>query len=378
MNNDKLFNLYINESTIHDLYIDDKQTKKEKNDLMSEIFNRMKQIGINNSYELLDIISTKNYSLLEDYVNNINNLILFTYNKLLNLYQIDLDNKVNYIIGKSISIGSYHQIIKIKNQYNKINYALRKQKDVSNTDLFDSFSDFFIHSILSLYQQIVYKQEIFIPNLYYIGINENMNKAIGVMTLYKGSLLDILSSKKINEVIKKKIIFNCLYQITLHLNKLQMTFKFTHNDLKVNNIFYESSKKLENLLDIDENIKINFYIGDFGFSRLKIYHPEKKKNIKIYGGALLSYSDNSRLHSFIPGKDLYFLCHNIYAYAPKNVKADIIDFFKLYNDFNLYLTINDNWFKIYDDFENHKYFEPNKFMKVFKKSNYYKYVFINT
>ena len=89
---------------------------------------------------------------------------------------------------------------------------------------------------------------------------------------------------------------------------------------------------------------------------------------------MLAYSNNSKLYSFIPGKDLYFLCHNIYIYSPNTVKTEIINFFKLFNDFDLYLTIGDNWFKIYGDFENHKLFEPKIFMNILKKSYYSKYI----
>ena len=81
MNNDKLSKLINKFYNINDLYKDDILSKIEKINLMSEIFNDMKQIGINNSYELLDIISTKNYSLLDSYVKNTNNLILFIYEK---------------------------------------------------------------------------------------------------------------------------------------------------------------------------------------------------------------------------------------------------------------------------------------------------------
>ena len=51
MNNDKLSKLINKFYNINDLYKDDILSKIEKINLMSEIFNDMKQIGINNSYD---------------------------------------------------------------------------------------------------------------------------------------------------------------------------------------------------------------------------------------------------------------------------------------------------------------------------------------
>ena len=234
---------------------------------------------------------------------------------------------------------------------------LRKQKDNSKVDFFDSFSDFFIHVFLLLYQNMIHQDDFIIPKIHYLGINNKANKFMGIMNLYNGTIFDLLMNKNIKNKTKLSIIYKCLQEISSYLILLQKKFRFNHNDLKINNIFYNLNEK---------NI-INFYLADFGFSRIKIYHPKTKDKVRVIGGALLNYSKDTDLYSFIPSKDLYFLIHNIYAYSNSSIKKSLDKFVILLGDFNIDLTIDNNWLKIYDDKSKRNNYIPENFLNILQR-----------
>ena len=127
--------------------------KKDDYEYIEKIFDILPQIGIFKPYELLDIVSTKDYDIIKKYFkNNAKNILLFNYDPLNNVYHFKLNRKENFLVNindsfyveKHISTGSYHQIFKITSLINNDNYALRKQKETQTNDFFDSISDFFI------------------------------------------------------------------------------------------------------------------------------------------------------------------------------------------------------------------------------------------
>ena len=79
--------------------------------------------------------------------------------------------------------------------------------------------------------------------------------------------INLLISKKINEVDMLEIWLEFLFQICCGLFFLQDNLEFNHNDMKMDNIFFKYVDP-----DTDKIIKDNFrvFIGDFGFSRFKI------------------------------------------------------------------------------------------------------------
>ena len=353
-----------------------KQNKLNKN-IMTDIIYSLPQLGFYNPIKLLDILVEKDKTELKNYMKN--NILEFIYDQKETSYSLSDNNYTKLALLKHIKKGSYHHIYKVINKENDDYLVIRKQIDNQDNDLYESCTDFFIHSILSIYQGKILinhhhsRGNLIIPKIIKVGINQRKNKMLGIMNLFNGSLFQILTNKTIKNSLKLRIIFNALFQIANYLDNLQQIFKFNHNDLKVNNIFYLSNMNIEDI-DIDTINKIKFFIGDYGFSRIKFIHPNKGKNIKIYGGALLSYSKNKKLYSFIPGKDLFFLSHNIFVYSPNKIKPILTSFFSLFNEFNFSLTIEDKWFDIYDDYKNHPDFEPKNFIKIIKESQFSQYI----
>jgi hypothetical protein len=327
-------------------------------DNIIEVFNEMPSLGIFNPYVLLDLLAEKKIKLLKDFLRNNTNILTFNYSKKYLNYNFYLDGERIFNLKKHLKDGSYHDIFLV-NYLSKKNMILRKQKDNTKGDFFDSCSDFFIHSFLSIYYLKIIKNPDVIPLIHYIGINNRCNKFMGIMNLYTGTLFDILVDNKIKNSIKKIIIFKCLNNIAEQLIILQKKFKFNHNDLKVNNIFYQYNE--------DEDIKdIKFYIADFGFSRIEIVHPKTKEPVKIIGGALLNYTNDYELYSLIPSKDLYFLIHNIYAYSNSNLRSSLDFLISDLGDFQEIMTVNDNWLKLYDDKTNRSNYMPEKFLNILK------------
>tara|TARA_B100001248_G_C27335508_1_gene433622 strand:+ start:104 stop:1219 length:1116 start_codon:yes stop_codon:yes gene_type:complete len=334
--------------------------KKYLNENLEDItivFNEMPSIGIFNPYVLLDLLVDKKIKLLKDFFKKETNILKFNFSKKNLNYNFDIKGKKIFNLKKHIKDGTYHDIFLVNNDQEYQNMILRKQRDNTKVDFFDSCSDFFIHAFLSLYHSKILNKHNVIPKIHYLGINNKINKFMGIMDLFNGTIFDILVDSKIKNKIKKKVIFKCLHQISLDLVLLQDNFKFNHNDLKVNNIFYQLQKN-EDISDI------KFYLADFGFSRLKIIHPKTKEEVILIGGALLNYSDDTDLHSFIPSKDLYFLIHNIYSYSNQNIKKSLETLLLDLGDFNNELTLDNNWLKIYDDKIVRNNYIPINFLKI--------------
>lgn len=356
--------------------------KKITHEGIREIFEFMPFIGIYNPYVLLDILVEKKRNLLKDFFKNKNNALSFNFSALNKKYFFDqkylfnLKQSKEYLVDNNMKDGTYHNIFLVLDTLDNQKMILRKQKGNGIDDFFDSCTDFFIHSILSLYQgkllfnQNHYRGKIMIPKIHYVGTNCKANKVLGIMNLFNGTVFDILSNNKIKNKIKKIIVFNCLHQIASFLKILQDKFKFNHNDLKINNIFYESQYDLESIEDINQLSKIKFFLADFGFSRLKFHHPKKENKVILLGGALLNYSTDKRLYNFISGKDLYFLCHNMYVYSPQEIKKYLLEFYDTIGDFDLNLTIENNWMKIYDDYINRLNYKPHIFLKILESSRF--------
>jgi thiamine kinase-like enzyme len=133
-----------------------------------------------------------------------------------------------------------------------------------------------------------------------------------------GTLYGYLKKDDLDFKIKFKTLLKELYEITLLLEELQDKFKFVHNDLKCDNIFYKNDK---------------FYLGDFDNSSLEIKHYKinwqefnQKKDLFILTQSLFfSFNDDNWRKYFFK----YFpIIDNI-----KNQK----EFHQLYN----YKNIND-------------------------------------
>jgi len=175
-----------------------------------EVFNDLPSLGIFNPYVLLDLLVERKMNHLKDFLKKNGNILIFYYNKNDLNYNCKINGNQTYSLKKHLKDGSYHDIFLVEDNNNKM--VLRKQKDSTKIDFFDSCSDFFIHAFLSKYYKKILNNDKVIPNIDYLGINSKGNKFIGIMNLYNGTVFDILINKKIKNKVKKIIIF----KITRH------------------------------------------------------------------------------------------------------------------------------------------------------------------
>ena len=335
-------------------------------DDIREVFDDLPSLGIFNPYVLLDLLVERKMNHLKEFLNKKGNILIFNYNKEKLNYNFKMNGHKIYNLKKHLKDGSYHDIFMVEKNENIVNMVLRKQKDSTRIDFFDSCSDFFIHGFLSKYYKKILDTDMVIPRIDYLGINTKGNKFMGIMNLYKGTVFDILVNKDIKNKVKKNIIFKCLEQIAFNLITLQERFEFNHNDMKVNNIFYLLNNNDEDLKDV------KFYLGDFGFSRIKVIHPKTKEIVNLIGGALLNYSKDEKLYSFIPSKDLYFLMYNIYVYSNSELKKSLDFLFYDLGNFDQELTTKDKWLQIYDDKIVRENYKPNNFLNILHSNKYAK------
>jgi hypothetical protein len=277
--------------------------------------------------------------------------------------------EVKYEYDSFINKGAYHKIYKIRDMKTLQYYAMRKQRNYGDDLMFQSFTDFLIHMILSVYQDmVIINKSHYFPKIYKIYLNINKTKIIGIIDLYDGTLKDLICDDKLSPFNKIKIIINCLYQLAHSLKHFQHIFRFMHNDLKVNNIFYKSTNS-----QINNNLDFDFLISDFGFSRLQVLNPITFKKIILIGSNLKTYSSDKRLQQFISGKDLYFLLHNIWLLTDDVfLKDDILNLGQnIFKDFNTTLSKKENgWQELYNDYKNHPNYEPKNVIKLIENSHY--------
>lgn len=266
---------------------------------------------------------------------------------------------INFEADAFLGKGSYNNIYRIKDMTNSINYALRSSIFKLNKIefLIDNYIETFIHAFLSIYQKKYLLNDKTnednnwhiknILKLKYVGFDAVNNSINTISDLMDGTLFDILHIKKIPLDMKIKILLKALVQITCLIEDLQTNFKFVHNDLKSNNIFYK-------ILDLNKPDKyipdnINFFIGDFGSSRFE-----------LNGKLIIGIKDLAKDTSFNSRKDLSLLINSLYFSFNDTLWID-----KFFGKFKLDNTIpnnNDNLIKLY-------YLEENDIDVLFKPSN---------
>jgi serine/threonine protein kinase len=327
---------------------------KMSENLLNLIFDNFKEMGITNIRNIIEIIyeKKKTINLLKD------NISILEYHS--NTKKYFKNNENIYVIKKFIKSGSYNKVYKISNNINNFDMVLRKQINSDENNMYNSFIDFFIHSFLYFYQKIVFSREknyylgrCIIPEIYSIFINEKKEKIIGIMEYYEGTLNDLILNINLDSIKKVKIAFNCIFQLAYYLEALEKSLKFNHNDLKINNIFYKASSR-KNI--ISKELEYEFYISDFGFSRIEIFNE------------VISYNNKK----FVSGKDLYFLIHNIYTFSNDSfIKSEIKFFCKdIIGYFNETITLNKKkWMNIYKEKnKNYNLYEPSNIINNIKNS----------
>jgi serine/threonine protein kinase len=217
--------------------------------------------------------------------------------------------------------GSYNLVYKRKDLLSNIDYAYRISKFKLNKIefLINNYIETFIHAFFTIYQKkYLLNNKINVNNnwgiknilkLRYLGFDATNNCINTILDLMDGTLFDILHIKKIPFDIKIKILLKAVVQITCLIEDLQTNFKFVHNDLKSNNIFYK-------ILDITKSDKylpdnINFFIGDFGSVRFE-----------LNGKLIVGNKDLAKDTSFNSRKDLLLLINSLYFSFNDNLWKD--------------------------------------------------------
>jgi hypothetical protein len=240
--------------------------------------------------------------------------------------------------------GSYNNIYKVKNLSNEINYVLRSSIFKLNKIefLINNYIETFIHAFFTIYQKkYLLNDKINVNNncritnilkLKYFGFDAVNNCINSILDLMDGTLFDILHVKNISLDKKIKILLKAIVQIIYLIEDLQTNFKFVHNDLKSNNIFYK-------IIDLNKPDKyfpdnINFFIGDFGSARFE-----------LNGKLIIGNKDLAKDTSFNSRKDLSLLINSLYFSFNDTLWID--NFFKKFKLDNTIPNNNDNLVKLY-------------------------------
>jgi hypothetical protein len=245
------------------------------------------KIGLSVDYQFLSKIKDRDDVYIKS---KISDLSLLIHKKVDTTYFInnlnsDDEIKAEYQIINYINRGKYNKIYSIKEKNSVDENIYRIGTSITRFKNNDKYIQAFIHGFLTAYQNLFLKKHRFI-NLLDIGFDTNYKMIITICEKMDGTLSILLSTKEIEMNMKKKYLINALLQISHILKKIQKKFKFVHNDLKADNIFYKNS---------------DFYIGDFDTCFLQI-------NDNLIIGDELFLSDKQ----FNSKKDLFILLHSLY------------------------------------------------------------------
>ena len=271
--------------------------------------------------------------------------------------------KARLQVTSFINKGSYNQVYNIIDMKTKYNYAYRFSNFhfIDDSYLVNNFIETFIHLFLNLYQKrylLISKnflKEKYINNnilnLLHFGFNHKIGLISTITDKMDGTLYEVLSINNIILSQKIKILIKALFQITYLIEHLQEKFKFVHNDLKANNIFYKILDK--NRTDLYNPNNLHFIISDFDASRIEI------DNNVIIGNTYLSPDS-----SFNSRKDLYLLLNSLYFIF--NSKEWILKFFEKFNLDSSIIRNQYNFNKLYkyDKYLISDIYEPTNFKKI--------------
>jgi serine/threonine protein kinase len=338
---------------------------------MEQIYTRLKSDLIKQGFKIDDMflqnLSIKNKEYIKNLIYNLPTFIhkklntIDTFEKEIVKYSPCGKKKLKVQIISFINKGSYNQVyhvIDIKSGHNYV-YRFSNFYSMDDSYLINNFIETFIHSFLNLYQKRYllintnFLEEKYINNilnLRHFGFNHKIGLITTITDKMDGTLYEILSINNIILSQKIKILMKALFQITYLIEHLQEKFKFVHNDLKANNIFYKILDK--NRTDVYNSHNLHFIISDFDASRIEI------DNNIIIGNTYLSPDS-----SFNSRKDLFLLLNSLYYIF--NSEEWILEFFGKFNLDSSIIRNQNNFNKLY---KYHKYlisdiYEPSNFKK---------------
>ena len=276
--------------------------------------------------------------------------------------------KKKFKMTSYINKGTYNQVYNVTDLDSSINYAYRfsnfKFTDISY--LINNFIETFIHSFLSLYQKnylLTNKTSLEenwgdsnILRLKHFGYNPKNGLISSITDKMDGTLYDVLSIPGMILPQKINILVKALVQIICLIEHLQTEFKFVHNDLKANNIFYKILDKTKS--DLYHPNNLHFVVSDFDASR-----------IEIDGNVIIGNSSLSPDNTFNSRKDLFLLLHSLY-YTFNSSDW----FFAFFGKFGLDSSIVGNQDKFHKLYQYKKdsisdFFEPSN-LKTFLRAEY--------
>jgi serine/threonine protein kinase len=267
-----------------------------------------------------------------------------------------------------INKGTYNQVYNVIDLESGYNYAYRFSnfRFTDDSNLVNNFIETFIHSFLSLYQKrylLTNKTSLEenwgdsnILKLRHFGFNAKAGMISTITDKMDGTLYEVLSISGMILPQKINILVKALVQITCLIEHLQEKFKFIHNDLKANNIFYKILDK--NKTDLYHPNNLHFFVSDFDASR-----------IEIEGNIIIGNTHLSPDSTFNSRKDLFLLLHSLY-YTFNS--ADWV--FAFFGKFSLDSSIIGNQDKFHTLYQFNKdsisdFFEPSNF-KAFMSTEY--------
>jgi serine/threonine protein kinase len=305
-----------------------------------ELINEFKKFGIIIDNLFLKNIIERNFYYIKSKINDlgkINHLIKNNKN-----YITYLKNDVSFtykIIG-FICKGSYNQAYLITDE-NKTNYVYRcpLNENTKTDNIISNFIEIFIHLLLNIISPYLHKKNM-IMKLKAIGYNSNQNFICSIVDKMDGTLYGFLKDNTINNDNKQKILKKVILEIAELIKELQENFKFMHNDLKCDNIFYKINRN--NYL---------FYLGDFDNSRIEI----NNKIILNKNFFILDDKFNSK-------KDLFIFINSIaFSFKDEIWAKDILGLFPIEKT----LGSQEKFHTLYSYQENYidNIYEPSQFIK---------------
>lgn len=273
----------------------------------------------------------------------------------------NIENIEQYKFYEHISTGSYNQVHVVKDMKTGKKYAYRHNIDFIENEIeyINNYIEHFIHWKL--------KDEPNILQPYRIFYNKKTSLVGGLFELMDGTLADILINDSIITSIKIEIWIDCLKKLIIILENLQKKYNFVHNDFKTNNVFFKfkdnkphssSFSKLNKAtalaLAIVDSSNLEWYIGDFDFSRVVM-------DDKIIYGNYVYNKDNSRKYN--PRFDLFIFVNSTYINL-NNIIAKEILWAKIKTEQCTHETFHKIYKRKYEEIP--EIFEPNNFLNLLK------------
>ena len=289
---------------------------------MDHVWLNLKSDLIKNGFKInrgfLENLSIKNKEYIKNiiydlpmFIHEVSNTMEDSANLIIKKCSPSGEEKKTVKMTSYINKGTYNQVYNVVDLESGQNYAYRFSnfRFTNDDNLVDNFIETFIHSFLSLYQKryLLTNRTSLEENwgdsnilkLRHFGYNPKIGLISIITDKMDGTLYDVLSIPGMILPQKINILIKALVQITCLIEHLQEQFKFIHNDLKANNVFFKILDKTKP--DVYHPNNLHFFVSDFDASR-----------IEINGHIIIGNIHLSPDTTFNSRKDLFLLMHSLY------------------------------------------------------------------